>query len=83
MRKACLLVTAVCFGATASFAQTETTQQKRDHEMACIAGTATGVLLGVALGGFFGGGAGKTLMQVAGGAGGGLLTHKLSCKKKS
>ena len=63
--------------------QTETTQEKKQHEAACIAGTVTGAVLGAALGGFFGNGVGKTVMQVALGGGGAYLTHKHSCKKNS
>ncbi len=82
MQKIICLATAAALMATSVFAQTETTQEKKQHEAACIAGTVTGAVLGAALGGFFGNGVGKTVMQVALGGGGAYLTHKHSCQEK-
>lgn len=80
MRKTILTLLVAGMAAQAGVARAETQQQKQ-HEAACIAGTVTGAILGAAVGGFFGNGAGKTLMQVATGGGGALLGHNLACKK--
>jgi uncharacterized protein YcfJ len=61
----------------------ETSQQKKDHEVACVAGTVTGALLGAAVGGLFGNGAGKDMMRAAGSATGALVGNNYACKKHS
>jgi uncharacterized protein YcfJ len=62
---------------------TETQQEKKKHEIACIAGTVTGVVIGAAVGGIFGNGLGRALMQGIGGSGGAYIGNKLACKHNS
>lgn len=83
MKRTAITLAAVLLTATAALGQsTETEQQKRDHEAGCVAGTVAGVLVGAAFGGIFGKGVGKTVMEVAGGSGGALVGHHLSCKNQ-
>jgi uncharacterized protein YcfJ len=60
---------------------TETQKEKKQHEIACVAGTVTGAVLGAAVGGIFGNGVGRTLMEVAGAGGGGFAGHRLGCRQ--
>jgi uncharacterized protein YcfJ len=59
----------------------ETQKEKKQHEIACGAGTVTGAVLGAAVGGIFGNGVGRTLMEVAGAGGGGFAGHRLGCRQ--
>jgi uncharacterized protein YcfJ len=83
MRRITCLAVAATLMASSGYALAETDQQKKQHEAACIAGTAAGAVIGAALGGFFGNGVGKTVMQVAMGGGGAYLAHKHTCKQSS
>ncbi len=54
-------------------------QARRQHEIACMAGTVGGALIGGAIGNQFGGGRGRTILTAGGAAGGGYLGNRYSC----
>lgn len=60
---------------------TEAQKERKQHEIACVAGTVTGAVLGAAVGGLFGNGVGRSLMEVAGAGGGGFAGHRLGCRQ--
>lgn len=52
---------------------------RRDHEVACMAGTVGGALVGAAVGSAFGGGVGRLILTGAGGGVGAVAGRRLIC----
>lgn len=62
-------------------ASTPAAEKARDHEIACLAGTVGGALVGAAAGSLFGGGLGKDILMGAGGGVGAVEGRRLACGK--
>lgn len=71
----------VCAGALQACGPAATPEQQRarEHEIACVAGSIGGALIGGAIGNQFGGGSGKDILTAAGASAGAVAGQSYSC----